>query len=137
MRKLLTIFVCLQVASLVFTLPNVYYAQLGDTVTMQCSGGPYACFSTYSLQNQPSPMVTLNISSKYQLQMGSITLTQVQATDAGFYACANNCFQVQANQISYYLQPMCKLCTFVFECPLTEILVLPIPCRFSEIITHP
>ncbi len=107
-QVLLATVVCLLQATFVFSLPNVYYASLGDTVTLQCSGGPYACFSTYMLQNQPSPMVPLNMSSKYQLQMGSITVNRVQATDAGYYACANNCYQVQSGQISYYLQPMCK-----------------------------
>jgi hypothetical protein len=101
----------------VATAPNVYYASLGDTVTLQCSGGggPYACFSTYTLQNQPSPMVALNMSAKYQIQMGLITITQVQATDAGFYACSGNCNQMQANQISWYLQPMCMLKKLLFN----------------------
>ena len=37
---------------------------------------------------------------------GSITINNVQATDAGFYTCSSNCQQVRYDQISYYLQPV-------------------------------
>ena len=91
--------------------PQVYYANIGNTVTLQCQGGgQYACFSTYTFQNTYHSMVPLNSSLKYQLQSGgAITVVNVQASDAGYYACSSNCLQMKASLISYYLQPMCNL----------------------------
>lgn len=87
--------------------PNVYYANVGDTVALRCTsgGGNYACFSTYAFQNKAFRMVYLNSSRKYQISPGSIGLTNVQATDAGFYACSSDCNQMKIDQVSYYLQP--------------------------------
>jgi len=89
--------------------PTTYYANVGETVRLQCvSGGGSACFSTYTFQNTPHQMVMLNNSRKYQVEMSAITINNVQATDAGFYACSSNCYQMKADQISYFLQPMSK-----------------------------
>jgi hypothetical protein len=87
--------------------PIVYYANIGQPITLQCSG-PYVCFSTYSFQNRMHQMVMLNNSRKYQITGGMVTINNVQATDAGFYACSSNCYQMRLDQINYYLQPMCK-----------------------------
>jgi len=90
--------------------PTTYFANVGETVRLQCmSGGGSACFSTYTFQNTPHQMVMLNNSRKYQIEMSAITINNVQATDAGFYACSSNCNQMKADQISYFLQPMSKL----------------------------
>lgn len=88
--------------------PAVYYANVGNTATMTCTagGGSYACFASYAFQNQVFKMVYLNSSAKYQVMPGSIAVTNVQPTDAGFYACSNDCNQMKLDQISYYLQPM-------------------------------
>ena len=88
--------------------PAVFYAAIGETARLQCSGGQFACFSSYSLQNSVHSMVPLQNSRKYQIQPGSIIINNVQATDAGFYACSSNCEQMRIEQISYYLQPMCN-----------------------------
>ncbi len=90
--------------------PEVYYANLGQSVTLQCKvgGGQYACFSTYTFQNSPFEMVVLNNSLKYTVSSGSIALSNVKATDAGFYACSSDCRQMKIDQVSYYLQPICK-----------------------------
>ena len=87
--------------------PSVYYANVGETVRLQCNG-PYACFSTYTYQDNVHQMIMLNNSLKYNVMPGSITINNVQATDAGFYACSPNCDQMRSDSISYYLQPMCK-----------------------------
>lgn len=104
----------------VHSLPSVYYANMGDTVSIQCNGGPYACFSTYTLQNSQFSMVPLNQSAKYQIAMGSIVINNVQATDAGFYACSSNCYQMNINQISYYLQPMGTSTPYLFQNPISN-----------------
>ena len=98
--------------------PAVYYANVGNTATMTCTagGGSYACFASYAFQNQVFKMVYLNSSAKYQVMPGSIAVTNVQPTDAGFYACSNDCNQMKLDQISYYLQPMCKLPWKKVEC---------------------
>lgn len=88
--------------------PNVYYANVGDTITLQCSagGGNFACYSSYAFQNQIFKMVNLFNSPKYQVSgSGSIGIANVQATDAGFYACASDCNQMRLDQVSFYLQP--------------------------------
>ncbi len=90
--------------------PEVYYANLGQSVTLQCKvgGGQYACYSSYTYQNRVYEMAMLNSSLKYTVSQGSIGIQNVKATDAGFYACSNDCRQMKIDQISYYLQPMCK-----------------------------
>lgn len=94
--------------------PQVYYANIGETVRLQCTtgGGQYVCFSTYTFQNAYHSMVMLNSSLKYQVTSGAVTITNVQATDAGFYACSSNCDQMKSDQISYFLQPMCEYYLF-------------------------
>ena len=106
---------CLAAHSYTCITPPVFYANVGDTVVLQCNNagsGPYGCFSTYTFQSMSHPMVMLNQSMKYQINMGSITINNVQPTDAGFYACSQNCWQMKSDLISYYLQPMSKsLCS--------------------------
>ena len=99
--------ICLLLNTIHCAPPTVYYANVGDTVALRCTsgGGNYACFSTYAFQNQAFKMVYLNSSRKYQVSPGSIGVTNVQATDAGYYACSNDCAQMKIDQISYYLQP--------------------------------
>lgn len=91
--------------------PEVFYANLGQTVTLQCKvgGGQYACYSSYTYQNRVYEMANINSSLKYQVNQGSIEIKNIKATDAGFYACSSDCRQMKIDQISYYLQPMCKL----------------------------
>ena len=88
--------------------PAVFYANLGQTISLPCSG-QYACYSSYTFQNRVYEMVYLNNSLKYQVTTGTIGITNVKTTDAGFYACSNDCFKMKIDMISYYLQPMCKL----------------------------
>lgn len=89
--------------------PIVYYASLGDTAQLQCgSGGSLVCYSTYADKTIPFAMVALTPSYKYQIQSGYVAISNVQATDAGFYTCAARCDQVTYEQISYYLHPTSK-----------------------------
>ena len=107
---ILTIVCLMQFSRLECAQPAVYYANVGSAANMPCTsgGGSFACFSTYAFQNQVFRMVYLNTTAKYQVMPGSVTVNNVQPTDAGFYACSNDCFQMKLDQISYYLQPMCK-----------------------------
>lgn len=101
--------------------PQVYYGNIGESVRLQCTtgGGQYVCFSTYTFQNAYHSMVMLNNSLKYQVTSGSVTISNLQATDAGFYACSSNCDQMRSDQISYFLQPMCK---YIFSIKLLSYL---------------
>lgn len=122
---------CLAVRSSISVTPPVFYANVGDTVVLQCNNagtGSFACFSTYTFQSMTHPMVMLNQSMKYQVNMGSITITNVQATDAGFYACSQNCWQMKSDLISYYLQPMSE-----FELSFSMVHVLQQSDEFSKI----
>lgn len=105
---ILTIVCLMQISRLECAQPAVYYANVGSAANMPCTsgGGSFACFSTYAFQNQVFRMVYLNTTAKYQVMPGSVTVNNVQPTDAGFYACSNDCFQMKLDQISYYLQPM-------------------------------
>ncbi len=89
--------------------PNVYYATIGSNVVLSCSGGQQACFSTYIYQNKPFKMANLSTTLKYQISSGSIGVNNVKETDAGFYACSNDCSQMRIDQVSNFLQPMSKL----------------------------
>ena len=113
---LFTILVYLRISECV--PPTVYYAPVGSPAMLQCtSGGNYVCFSTYTFQSITHQMAYLNNSAKYNYASGMLTVNNVQPTDAGFYACSNDCTQMKSDLISYYLQPMCKnqkLCTETF-----------------------
>lgn len=91
--------------------PEVYYANLGQNVVLSCKvgGGQYACFSSYTYQNREYAMAYVNSSRKYEVTGNSIGINNVKATDAGFYACSSDCRRMKIDQISYYLQPMCKI----------------------------
>lgn len=84
------------------------YAGLGETVRLQCSGGQFFCFSTYTLTNSVHQMIMINASNKYQVEMGSLTIRNLEKTDAGFYACSSNCAQMKSENIDYYVQPTSK-----------------------------
>jgi hypothetical protein len=88
-----------------------YYVAIGDRVRLQClsGGGQYFCFSTYTLQNVTHPMVMLNNSMKYTIEVGALTINNIETTDAGFYACSSNCYQMKSDNIDYYLAPMSML----------------------------
>ena len=87
--------------------PQTYYANIGSPATLTCGGGQFGCFSTYAYTNYAQQMVMIPMQSlKYQVMSGSITINNVQATDAGFYTCSSNCQQIRYDQISYYLQPV-------------------------------
>lgn len=88
--------------------PEVYYANLGQNIVLNCKvgGGQYACYSSYTYQNREYEMAYVNSSLKYQVNSGSIGINNVKATDAGFYACSSNCKTMRMDQVSYYLQPM-------------------------------
>ena len=91
--------------------PEVYYANLGQNVVLPCKvgGGQFACYSSYTYQNREYAMAFINASRKYDVSGSSIGINNVKATDAGFYACSSDCRRMKIDQISYYLQPMCKL----------------------------
>lgn len=110
--------------------PQVYYGNIGESVRLQCTtgGGQYVCFSTYTFQNAYHSMVMLNNSLKYQVTSGSVTISNLQATDAGFYACSSNCDQMRSDQISYFLQPMCK---YIFSIKLLSF--LSIQFKFTKL----
>ena len=96
----------LSLAHSIICSPATYYANIGSPVTLTCGGGQFGCFSTYAYMNHPQTMVMIPMQSlKYQVTSGSITINNVQATDAGFYTCSNNCQQIKYDQITYYLQP--------------------------------
>ena len=88
-----------------------YYATIGSNAQLTCQsgGGPYICFSTYTFENLTYPMIMINTTSKYTVGMNSITINNVDATDAGFYACSSNCNQMNSNLVDFYLMPMCML----------------------------
>jgi hypothetical protein len=90
------------------SMPRAFYANIGDSVRLQCSGlnGAMGCFSTYTFEDQMHPMVAIPNSRKYQISQGAIIINSVRATDAGFYACAADCSQMTSDRISYFLQPM-------------------------------
>ncbi len=92
-----------------------YYASVGDTVRLQCSGGTYFCFSTYTFQNLTHPMVMLNSSLKYSVQMGSLTINNLQQTDAGYYACSSNCTLMRSDLINFYVHPLGNFCCAVLN----------------------
>jgi len=50
-------------------------------------------------------MVAITPSYKYQVQSGYVVISNIQATDAGFYTCSSRCDQVTYDQLNYYLQP--------------------------------
>lgn len=88
------------------TAPTTHYANIGSPATLTCNGGQFGCFSTYAYSSLPSRMVMIPMQSlKYQIMSGSITINNVQATDAGFYTCSSSCDQIRYDQISFYLQP--------------------------------
>lgn len=91
--------------------PFVYYANVGSSVSLQCTGGggAVACFSTYRFKNTYTPMIAIQNSQKYMISSGSISINNVQSTDAGYYTCAASCNSVNFDQVAYYLQPMCNL----------------------------
>ncbi len=88
--------------------PSVFYAVLGSSVVIPCNSGngQYACFSSYVYANKDFKMAYLNTTLKYQINPGSIGVNNVKATDAGFYACSNDCYKMRIDQVSYFLQPM-------------------------------
>lgn len=103
----LSVWLWVMVGVLVEATPAVFYANIGDTAQLQCSGGggSMVCFSTYADRTTAFAMVALTPSYKYQIQSGYVAVTNVQATDAGFYTCSARCDQVTYDQIAYYLHP--------------------------------
>lgn len=95
--------------------PVVFYANIGDTAQLTCSGGGMVCYSTYADRTTAFGMVTLTPSYKYQIQTGFVAITNVQATDAGFYTCSSRCDQVTYDQIAYYLHPTSKHLLFFYS----------------------
>lgn len=88
---------------------QTYYASIGSSQNLRCiSGGSYWCYSTYTFRNVSHAMVMLNSSMKYNVQGGSLTINNIEATDAGFYGCSSNCNQMRSDLIDFYLIPMCK-----------------------------
>lgn len=92
--------------------PVVYNANVGESVTLQFSGGGTICYSTYTLKNITHEMIVIPGNLKYQISSGSLTISNVQATDAGFYASSSNCNSMNSDSIAFYLQPyrMRKYC---------------------------
>ena len=83
-----------------------FYAAVGSNAQLTCqSGGSYVCFSTYTFQNITHPMIVLNTTSKYIVGTNSLTVNNVDASDAGFYACSSNCNQMNSDQMDFYLIP--------------------------------
>jgi hypothetical protein len=106
-RKSLVLFLFLYV-NFVYSAPTVYYANVGETVSLPCNvgGGQMACYSSYTLRDTVHSMVPLSASRKYQFQGSRLMIQNVQPTDAGFYSCSTNCNQMKSDTISLYLQPM-------------------------------
>lgn len=89
----------------VITAPQVIFAEIGQSSRPIPCNSEFVCYSSYSFKNIPHSMVRLNSSQKYQISAGSLTITNVRETDAGFYTCSGNCQQTQWNQIAYYVRP--------------------------------
>ena len=87
--------------------PKLFYASVGSSVVLSCTSasGQLACYSSYIYQNTAFDMANISSSLKYQINPGSIGINNVKPTDAGFYACSNDCRNIKISQISYYLQP--------------------------------
>ena len=107
--RLLELLLVLNIIFIVVECKNrvTFYASIGSNAQLTCqSGGSYVCFSTYTFENTTHPMIILNTTSKYTVGMNSITINNVDATDAGFYACSSNCNQMNSAQMDFYLVPM-------------------------------
>ena len=96
--------------------PKLFYASVGSSVVLSCTSasGQLACYSSYIYQNTAFDMANISSSLKYQINPGSIGINNVKPTDAGFYACSNDCRNIKISQISYYLQPIGK-CFFLYK----------------------
>jgi hypothetical protein len=83
------------------------YPNLGESLTMRCQqSGQFFCFSTYTFRNQLHPMIIINSTLKYSATFGSLTINNIERTDAGFYACSSTCQNMRADSIDFYVQPM-------------------------------
>lgn len=89
----------------VIAAPQVIFAEIGQSSRPIPCNSEFVCYSSYSFKNFPHPMVRLNSSLKYQISAGSLTISNVKDTDAGFYTCSGNCQQMQWDQIAYFLRP--------------------------------
>lgn len=86
---------------------NSLYPNLGETLTLRCQqSGQYFCYSTYTFKNQLHPMIIINSTLKYSTTFGSLTINNIDRTDAGFYACSSTCTNMKADLIDFYVQPM-------------------------------
>ena len=84
-----------------------YYPKIGESFTLKCNNqnkGDFFCYSTYTFKNKLHSMVKLNDTDKYEISKGSLTIKNFKISDAGYYACSNNCEKMKSDFIEFYLE---------------------------------